>query len=172
MQHITPDFQTSFVSWLGEASGLPVCLGENGQVLRRGTVYVAPHPFQMGIDRERRIVLRDDPAENGLRPSVSYLFRSVAAAAPRRAVAVLLTGMGQDGARELADLRARGAITVAQDEASSIVHGMPGEAIRLGAAMYILPPDEIAVLLSSVTQAMDSGHRGGEPARRPAGQTP
>jgi two-component system, chemotaxis family, protein-glutamate methylesterase/glutaminase len=171
VQHITPDFQTSFVSWLGEATGLPVCLGKDGQVLRRGTVYVAPHPFQMGIDRERRIVLRDDPAENGLRPSVSYLFRSVAAAAPRRTAAVLLTGMGQDGARELVELRARGAITVAQDEASSIVHGMPGEAIRLGAAMYILPPDEIAALLSSVTGATDLGRRGAEPLRRPVGQT-
>ena len=171
MHHITPDFQSCFVSWLGEATGLPVCLGKDGQVLRRATVYVAPHPFQMGIDRERRIVLRDDPAENGLRPSVSYLFRSVAAAAPRRTAAVLLTGMGQDGARELAELRVRGAITVAQDEASSIVHGMPGEAIRLGAAMYILPPDEIAALLSSVTGAAALGRRGAPPLRRPVGQT-
>ena len=170
VQHITPDFQTSFVSWLAEASGLPVCLGQDGQVLRRATVYVAPHPFQMGIDRERRIVLRDDPPENGLRPSVSYLFRSVAAAAPRRTVAVLLTGMGQDGARELAELRARGAITVAQDEASSIVHGMPGEAIRLGAAMYVLPPDEIAALLSEVTGTTVQGRRGVEPPRRSEGQ--
>ena len=170
VQHITPDFQTSFVSWLGEATGLPVCLGEDGQVLRRATVYVAPHPFQMGVDRERRIVLRDDPPENGLRPSVSYLFRSVAAAAPRRTVAVLLTGMGQDGASELAELRARGAITVAQDEASSIVHGMPGEAIRLGAAMYTLPPDEIAALLISVTGATAAGCRAAELPRGTVGQ--
>ncbi len=171
VQHITPDFQTSFVSWLAEATGLPVCLGQDGQLLRRATVYVAPHPFQMGVDRERRVVLRDDPPENGLRPSVSYLFRSVAAAWPRRTAAVLLTGMGQDGARELVELRARGAITVAQDEGSSIVHGMPGEAIRLGAAMYVLPPDEIAALLTGVTGATQAGRAGSEPPRRAGGQS-
>ncbi len=170
VQHITPDFQTSFVSWLAEATGLPVCLGQDGQLLRRATVHVAPYPFQMGVDRERRIVLRDDPPENGLRPSVSYLFRSVAAAWPRRCAAVLLTGMGQDGARELVELRARGAITVAQDEISSIVHGMPGEAIRLGAAMYVLPPDEIATLLTTVTGGAPAGSDGSERPRRAEGQ--
>jgi len=151
VQHITPDFESSFVSWLGDATGLPVHLGKDGQALQRGHVYVAPHPWQMGVDRQRRLVLRDDPPENGLRPAVSYLFRSLATIAPRRTAAVLLTGMGQDGAAELLELRERGAITIAQDETTSIVHGMPGEAIRLGAAMFIMPPEEIASLLTDLT---------------------
>jgi len=152
VQHITPDFESSFVSWLGDATGLPVHLARDGQTLQRGHVYVAPHPWQMGLDRQRRLVLRDDPPENGLRPAVSYLFRSLAVIAPRRTAAVLLTGMGQDGAAELLELREKGAITVAQDEATSIVHGMPGEAIRLGAAMFIMPPEEIAGLLAEATR--------------------
>jgi len=152
VQHITPDFESSFVGWLTDATGLPVHLAKNGQTLQRAHVYVAPHPWQMGVDRQRRIVLRDDPPENGLRPAVSYLFRSLATIAPRRTAAVLLTGMGQDGAAELLELRERGAITVAQDEVTSIVHGMPGEAIRLGAAMFIMPPEEIAGLLADVTR--------------------
>ena len=83
VQHITPDFQASFVGWLGQATGLPVHLAEDGQPIQRGHVYVAPHPWQMGVDRQRRITLRDDPPEAGLRPAVAYLFRSLATVAPR-----------------------------------------------------------------------------------------
>ena len=166
VQHITPDFQGSFVSWLAEASGLSVHLATNGQALQRAGVYVAPHPYQMGIDRERLIVLRDDPPESGLRPAVSYLFRSVATVAARRTAAILLSGMGQDGAAELLELRARGALTIAQDEATSVVHGMPGEAIRLGGAMFVLSPEEIGALLADVTGSAAAGQCGSGPARR------
>ena len=161
VQHITPDFQVSFVGWLGQATGLPVHLAVDGQPLQRGHVYVAPHPFQMGIDRQRRIMLRDDPPEAGLRPAVSYLFRSVATVAPRRTVAVLLTGMGQDGSAELLELRNRGAITIAQDVETSIVHGMPGEAIRLGGAMYVLSPEEAGDLLAQITSPAQTGESAG-----------
>jgi two-component system chemotaxis response regulator CheB len=161
VQHITPDFQGSFVSWLGDATRLPIHLAVDGEAVKRGNVYIAPHPYQMGIDRSRHIVLRDDPPESGLRPSVSYLFRSVAAVAPRRTAAVLLTGMGQDGAGELLELRAKGAITIAQDKETSIVHGMPGEAIRLGAALHIMPPDEIGALLAQlIADAAAAGRPG------------
>jgi two-component system chemotaxis response regulator CheB len=166
VQHITPDFQESFVSWLADATGLSVHLATNGQALHRAGVYVAPHPYQMGIDRERLIVLRDDPPESGLRPAVSYLFRSVATVAARRTAAILLSGMGQDGAAELLELRTRGALTIAQDEATSVVHGMPGEAIRLGGAMFVLSPEEIGALLADVTGSAAGGRRGSEPARR------
>ena len=162
VHHITPDFQGSFVSWLGDATRLPVHLAVDGETIRRGNVYIAPHPYQMGIDRSRHIVLRDDPPENGLRPAVSYLFRSVAAVAPRRTAAVLLTGMGQDGAAELLELRGKGAITIAQDKETAIVHGMPGEAIRLGAALHIMPPDGIGALLAKlVGGAAQAGGRAG-----------
>lgn len=165
VQHITPDFQESFVSWLADATGLPARLAVDGEAIRRGSVYVAPHPYQMGIGKSRTIALRDDPPENGLRPAVSHLFRSVAEIAPRRTAAVLLTGMGQDGAAELLELRSRGAITIAQDEDTSIVHGMPGEAIRIGAAMHVLPPEEIGVLLAQLT-ATSAGQAGSPPAAK------
>lgn len=85
--------------------------------------------------------------EGGLRPSVSYLFRSVSVAYGRKAVGVILTGMGRDGADGLGSMRAAGAITIAQDKESSVVHGMPDEAIKINAAMYVLSPLQIAAAL-------------------------
>jgi Chemotaxis response regulator containing a CheY-like receiver domain and a methylesterase domain len=104
----------------------------------------------MGIDRNGRITLSDVPPEHGLRPSVSYLFRSVAAALGPKAIGILLTGMGKDGAEELKLMNDQGAITIAQDKQSSVVHGMPGEAIRLDAASHVLAPKEIASVLTSL----------------------
>jgi two-component system chemotaxis response regulator CheB len=104
----------------------------------------------MGVGKEPRIMLSQDASENGLRPSVSYLFRSVAAVFGRGAVGVLLTGMGRDGAEELKLMKDRGALTIAQDQESAVVHGMPGEAIKLDAAMYVLPPERIATVLVSL----------------------
>ncbi len=112
------------------------------RVLLPGHVYVAPDEYQMKVEREGKIALTKDDPEHGLRPSVSYLFRSVAEAYGADAIAGLLTGMGRDGASELRLLKERGAITFAQDKDSSVVHGMPGEAIKLDAAMLVLPLDE------------------------------
>lgn len=153
VQHITPDFQEGFTHWLAEATSLPIGLAQDGKQVRRGRVYVAPHPYHMIITADRRVSLRDDPPEHGVRPAVSCLFRSLTAQEPRRLAAVLLTGMGRDGAAELHDLRQRGVLTIAQDALSSVVHGMPGEAIRLGAAAHVLPPDEIGALLSGLLAA-------------------
>ena len=90
--------------------------------------------------------------EHFLRPSVSYLFRSVAECCAEKAVGILLTGMGRDGAEELARMRESGAITMAQDEESSVVHGMPGEAIKLGGVEYVLPPEEIGRKLANLVR--------------------
>ncbi len=159
VQHITPDFQTGFTHWLGEATGLTIALAQDGEEARGGRVYVAPHPHHMVIGDDLRIALNDDPPEYGVRPAVSRLFRSAAELDPRRTAAVLLTGMGRDGAAELAELREGGALTIAQDAQSSAVHGMPGEAIRLGAAAHVLPPDEIGALLGRVLALSHSGER-------------
>jgi two-component system chemotaxis response regulator CheB len=96
-------------------------------------------------------MLSQSEPENGLRPSVSYLFRSVAQIFGKNAVGILLTGMGKDGAKELRLMKDKGAITIVQDMESSVVHGMPGEAISLGAATYVLSPGKIADVLISVT---------------------
>ena len=106
----------------------------------------------MGIDASGRIRLSEEARENGMRPAVSYLFRSVARHCGSRAIGILLTGMGRDGAEELKLMKDRGALTVAQDADSSVVHGMPGWAIRLGAADRVLPPAGIAELLRSAVR--------------------
>jgi two-component system chemotaxis response regulator CheB len=147
VQHICDGFVQGFVEWLAQTSELPVHVGTNGETPLPGHVYVAPDGFHMEVNGAHRIKLDAAPPLNGLRPSVAHLFRSVAAGFGSHAIAILLTGMGTDGAAELKLIRDRGGVTIAQDQASSVVHGMPGEAIRLGAAMHVLSPDAIGALL-------------------------
>lgn len=150
VQHMASGFITSFVEWLAQSSGLPVHVAMHGELMLPGHVYVAPDECQMKVEHGGKIVLTKDGPENGLRPSVSYLFRSLAAVYGGTAVAGLLTGMGRDGAEELRLLKEKGATTFAQDKDSSVVHGMPGEAIKLDAATFILAPDKIAAVLTSL----------------------
>lgn len=153
VQHMASGFVTSFVEWLAQSSSLPVHVAMHGEYLVPGHVYVAPDECQMKVAHGGTIVLTQDEPENGLRPSVSYLFRSLAAVYGGDAVAGLLTGMGRDGAEELRLLKEKGAVTFAQDKDSSVVHGMPGEAIRLNAATFILAPDKIAAVLMSLANS-------------------
>jgi two-component system chemotaxis response regulator CheB len=150
VQHITPGFTEGFVNWLSGTSGFPVHIAIHGQQPLPGHGYVAPDNFHMGIVSGFRIGLSKHAPEHGLRPSVAYLFHTVAQVLGPNAAGVLLTGMGRDGARELLEMKNGGALTIAQDEASSIVFGMPGEAVKLGAAQYILPPEAIAAMLVSL----------------------
>jgi len=147
VQHIAPGFVEGFVDWLAEASGFHVQVAAHGQQPEPGQGYVAPDGCHMGLDSGARIMLSSHAPEHGSRPSVAYLFRSVAHVMGPRAVGVLLTGMGRDGADGLKLMKDRGAITMAQDETSSVVHGMPGEAIKLGGASYVLPPESMAAML-------------------------
>jgi two-component system chemotaxis response regulator CheB len=158
VQHIAAGFVGGFAEWLSGSSHIPVSIAANGERPLPGHGYMAPDGFHLGVAEGPRIALSDDPPEcNGLRPSVAYLFRSAAKNSGPRAVGVLLTGMGRDGAEEMKLMRDRGAITIAQDEESSIVHGMPGEAIRLGGATYILSPAGIAETLSALADAAGEG---------------
>ncbi len=150
VQHMASGFVQGFAEWLGHSSALPVQLAVHGASMLPGHVYVAPDDFQMKVERGGKIVLSKDEPESGLRPSVSCLFRSLADSYGSESVAVLLSGMGRDGAQELKLLRDLGAFTIAQDKESSVVHGMPGEAIKLDAAQMILPPEKIAPLLRSL----------------------
>jgi len=143
VQHISPGFLPGLREWLQESTKLRVLEAENGTYARPGTIYLAPDDLQMGINGDGKIHLAMDNREHGLRPSVSYLFRQ-ASRFGARAIGCLLTGMGTDGARELALMKKNGAITFAQDEMSSVVFGMPGSAVELGAALYVMPPEEIA----------------------------
>ena len=144
VQHIATGFLGGLAKWLGSVTSHVIHIPAHGEELVPGHVYLAPDGYHTGVTRDLRVVLSTDPEENSLRPSVSFLFRSVARAFEKHAVGILLTGMGTDGAAELKMIKENGGITFAQDEASSIIHGMPGEAIRLGAAMHILSPEQIA----------------------------
>jgi two-component system chemotaxis response regulator CheB len=150
VQHVASGFISGFAEWLANSSPLPVRVAVDNERLMPGHVYLAPDGFHMGVSAGNRIMLSKGEPEKGLRPSVSYLFRSVAQVFGRNAIGVLLTGMGRDGAEELKLMKDKGAITIAQDKESSIVHGMPGEAISLGAATYVLPPERIASALATI----------------------
>lgn len=158
VQHIAPGFVQGFVDWLGSSTKFPVQIAAGGQQLLPGHAYVAPDGFHMGIESGLRIVLSSHAAENGLRPSVAHLFRTVAQVLGADALGVLLTGMGRDGARELREMRDRGAVTIAQDETSSVVHGMPGEAIKLDGATFILSPTAIPAVLIELTMQTNRRH--------------
>lgn len=147
VQHISRGFTRGFVDWLDQMSLLRVYVATQGEYIHGGRVYVAPEGFQMGVSNFGSIVLSDDPPEHSVRPSVSYLFRSAARVYRAAAVGILLTGMGVDGAAELNLIREAGGTTFAQDQKTSVVHGMPGAAIRLGAVDHILNPGEIAARL-------------------------
>ena len=162
VQHIAPGFLLGMVEWLCHTSRLPVHVAMHGQVPERGTVYLAPDGTHLEVDSRGRLLLTNAPPDDGLRPSVARLFRSVAAVYGADAVGILLTGMGRDGARELQLMRAAGALTVAQDEESSVVHGMPGEAIRLGAAALVLPPDRIVTFLTETVHVVPPVTIGGD----------
>jgi len=147
VQHIAPGFVWGFAEWLGRSLKLSVVIATHGERMVPGRVYLAPDGVQMQVSAPGRIVLTTDEPENGLRPSVSCLFRSVANTFGQHAMGILLTGMGKDGAEELMLMKQKGSITIAQDEESSVVYGMPGEAIRLGGATYVLAPRRIAAAL-------------------------
>lgn len=143
VQHIAPGFLGGLVDWLNQTTGLTVQVAAHGVLLEASRVYIAPDDFHLSI-QGRRIVLSREPAENGVRPAVSFMFRSLVATAGPATIGVLLTGMGKDGAVELKQLRDHGAWTIAQDRETSVVHGMPGEAIQLDAAVQVLPAGNIA----------------------------
>lgn len=153
VQHISTGFAEGFAEWLAKSAGFPVRVAAAGEPALAGRAYVAPSGMQMRLLANGCIDLADAPAEHGLKPSVSYLFRSLAATFGPAAIGVLLTGMGRDGAQELKALREAGAVTIAQDAESSIVFGMPGEAVKLNAAAYVLAPDAIAALLERLLRA-------------------
>lgn len=152
VQHIASGFTEGFVEWLGQASGFAVQVATDAAQPLPGHAYVAPDGLHMKLRHDGAIALSRDAPENGHRPSVSCLFRSVAAVLGRYAVGVLLTGMGKDGAEELKLMRDKGAVTIAQDRDSSVVHGMPGEAVSLEAASYVLSPAEIAAALAGLAK--------------------
>lgn len=145
VQHIASGFELGFADWLNKELPLDVRLAQDGERLRRGTVRLAPGGAHLRL--EEGGVLRldpDTPARRGHRPSVDEMFLSCAAHCPREVAGVLMTGMGSDGVEGLLALRQAGGVTLVQDEASSVVFGMPRVALEKGAADIALPPRALA----------------------------
>lgn len=150
--HISPAFSAGFVDWLAANAPLPVSMAWQGELLPRRGVVVAPADRHLVLQGDQ-LHLVNGPPRHSCCPSIDILFESVAAASGSNAIGVLLTGMGRDGADGLLAIRRAGGLTVAQDEQSSVIFGMPGEAVRLGAAAHVLPPAEIGTLLRGVVPA-------------------
>ena len=154
VQHIPPVFSTAFANRLNDCCRIRVKEASDGDRVVAGQALVAPGNFHMRLGKrggEYYVSIADGPRVCYQRPSVDVLFDSVAEAAGKNAIGVILTGMGSDGAEGLLKMKRRGARTVAQDERSCVVFGMPREAIRLGAADQVLPLERIAGELVSLS---------------------
>jgi two-component system chemotaxis response regulator CheB len=151
VQHIAAGFTEGFADWIRKATGFPTRVARHGEALSPGTAYIAPDAAHMGLSKGGTIALdaARDPI-HGMRPSVSFLFESFARALGGRGIGVILSGMGADGSKELGLIREQGGVTIAQEPASCIVPGMPGEAERLGSTGLVLPPEAIAKKLLSL----------------------
>jgi two-component system chemotaxis response regulator CheB len=146
-QHMPPNFTAVLAEHIGAASGLPAQEGCHGTVARPGHVYVAPggkHMVVSGTAAEPMIRITDDPPINYCRPAVDPLFASLSSIYGPAVLAVVLTGMGQDGAKGALDVAQAGGSVIAQDEATSVVWGMPGHTVKLGACAAILPISDIS----------------------------
>lgn len=151
-QHLPVAFSASFAKHVGEAGAMNACVATDGQLILPGNIYIAPGDRHLRIDRDgARYICRldDGPLVNRHKPSVDVLFQSVADNVGKNAIGVMLTGMGVDGAKAMLQMRSAGAINIVQDEASSVVWGMPGEAYKQGAAHHVVSLDKIAALILS-----------------------
>lgn len=158
VQHISDGFVAGFVDWLASSTHYGVRVAVGGEWPQPGLAYVAPSGHHLQLHANGSIALVDGPPEHGVCPAVAALFRSVTAVHGAASIGILLTGMGRDGALELKAMRAAGALTIAQDRESSVVFGMPGEAMLLDAACYALSPDKIAVMLGDLFRSAGNGH--------------
>ncbi|MEP6999036.1 MAG: chemotaxis-specific protein-glutamate methyltransferase CheB [bacterium] len=156
VQHIARGFLAGFAGWLDGECAVRVRVAAPPESLEPGTVYIAPDEDHLGISANRRTRAIDGPMVNGFKPSGSVLFESAADAFGRSLVAVILTGMGSDGVSGLYRVRATGGYVIAQDEASSLIYGMPGEAVMAGVVDVSLPIDRIAAHLQKIASASPS----------------
>jgi two-component system chemotaxis response regulator CheB len=166
-QHMPPRFTTAFAGRLDRECPMKVSEARDNEPVEHGHVYIAPGSHHLHLTRQGghyACQLSDGPPASGHRPSVDVLFRSAAQAAGAKAVGVILTGMGKDGAEGLLELRKAGAITLGQDEDSSLIYGMPRVAFERGAVMHQHPLSHMAEAILDACEA-DGTHGGHRPDR-------
>lgn len=144
VQHMGAAFMEGFAAWLNGVVPLPVSLAREGERMEGGRVYVAPGDRHLELGSNAILRVLESAPVGGQRPAATVLFRSVARQAGAAGIGVLLTGMGEDGALGLLDMRRAGAATVAEHESTAVVYGMPGAAVRLSAAGAVLPLERVA----------------------------
>ncbi len=160
VQHMTTGFGPAFAGWLNQESALPVRIAEEGERLIAGSVYIAPDNTHAEITADSRIVLTETYAKKSYhRPSINCLFETVAREFHGHAIGVLLTGMGEDGASGLQQIKAAGGKTFCQDEETSIVFGMPRAAIAMGAPDTVLPISKMGAALSQLVGVSKLKHQ-------------
>lgn len=144
IQHITPQVDRSFATSLARVSKMPVSLAEEGTNIQEGRVYLAPGGVHLTLIRNSVVHLHDGEKVNSVRPSIDVAMLSVAASSGTRIVGVILTGMGADGAAGISHIKQIGGITIAQDQKTSVIYGMPRAAAETGRIDFILPTERIA----------------------------
>lgn len=163
VQHIGDGFLSEMVAWLAQASRLPVRQAVQGEVPHAGVIYFPAEGAHLDLDDGGAFALSKTLPCEGHRPSATVTLRAAARCFGAGAVGVLLTGMGRDGVEGMVDIAAAGGVTIAQDEASCVVYGMPREAVARGAVQQVLPLEQIAAVLIALT---DSRNGVGGAARR------
>jgi two-component system chemotaxis response regulator CheB len=158
VQHLHRDFTEGLATWMARVSALPVEVARDQQELQAGRVYIAPGDVHLRLGGGRRVELSASP-KTVHRPSADVLFNSVAEHAGPDGIGVILSGMGDDGARGLLAMHRQGASTLGQDELSCAVFGMPRAAARLGAVTDLMPPEAIAVALRRLVGSPITGAR-------------
>jgi len=144
IQHITPLVDQSFVTSLGRVSKMPVSLAEEGTNIQVGQVYLAPGGLHLTLIRNSVVHLHDGEKVNSVRPSIDVAMHSVSAPFGSKIAGVILTGMGADGAAGISHIKQLGGITIAQDQKTSVIYGMPKAAAETGRIDFILPTERIA----------------------------
>jgi two-component system chemotaxis response regulator CheB len=154
VQHIPAVFSKAFADRLNSICPFRVKEAEDGEKVEKNTVYIAPGGLQFKV-RKRKVYLTDDAPVNRFKPSVDYLFNDLASRDEESIVAVMLTGMGKDGAAGMLKLKNKGALTLAQNEESCVVFGMPKEAIRAGGVDQVVHLDDMAEKIIEVYNSIE-----------------
>jgi two-component system chemotaxis response regulator CheB len=156
IQHISVGFLQGFIDWLGRNCQLPIRIAQTGETPQPGQIYFSSEQQHLELDSKGRFVHSNTPPLEGNRPSITITFESIAKIYGKSTLGILLTGMGRDGARGLQAIAQAGGWTIAQDEATSVIFGMPHAAIELGAAKQVLPIQAIAPTLLDLFQEQPS----------------
>jgi two-component system, chemotaxis family, protein-glutamate methylesterase/glutaminase len=152
VQHIEPMFAEGFAQWLELTTNRKVIIASDGMELKEGMIVLPPGEMHLGFSNKGILQVTKEPPDNRLRPSVHHLFTSMATTYGPDSIGIILTGMGTDGVQGLKLLKEKGAVTIAQDAQSSLIHGMPGEAIKAGASRYVFSIEQLINYLNEINR--------------------